>query len=193
LASLEHKVPVNACTLFELASVSKQFTGYAMACLITEGKVKLKDPIGKYLPELPPYGDTVTVEQLIYHTSGIQDWEDFLFYIGRQPSDVLNTPMILEMAKRSPDLLFKPGERFSYSNTNYDLLAYIIERVTGEKFAVSMKQKIFTPAGMTTAMIKKTDETLVLQKAFAYKPTAAGYQQAPDHLSAIGSTSVHAS
>jgi CubicO group peptidase (beta-lactamase class C family) len=193
MASLEHKVPVNASTLFELASVSKQFTGYAMACLIAEGKIKLKDPIGTYLPELPPYKDSVTVEQLIYHTSGIQDWDDILYYMGRQPGDVLTTPMIMDMAKRSPDLLFTPGERFSYSNTNYNLLAYIIERVTGQSFATCMKQKVFTAAGMTTAVVRDADETLVPQKAFAYKATATGFQQAPDHISAIGSTSVQAS
>jgi CubicO group peptidase (beta-lactamase class C family) len=193
MANLEHKVPIHASTLFELASVSKQFTGYAMACLIAEGKIKLKDPIGKYLPELPPYKDTVTVEHLIYHTSGIQDWDDILYYMGRQPGDVLTTPMILDMAKRSPELLFPPGERFSYSNTNYNLLAYIIERVTGQPFATWMKQNVFKPAGMTTAVVRDADETLVPQKAFAYKATATGFQQAPDHTTACGSSSMYAS
>ena len=146
IANLEHGVSINTSSLFELASVSKQFMGYAMACLIAEGKIKLKDPIGKYLPELPPYKDTVTIEQLIYHTSGIQDWDDIHYYMGRQPGDVLTTPMIFDMAKRSPELLFPPEERFSYSNTNYNLLAYIIERVTRQPLATWMKQNVFKPA-----------------------------------------------
>ena len=193
IANIEHKVPISPSSLFELASVSKQFTGYAIACLIAEGRVKLQDPIGKYLPELPSYKDTVTVEHLIYHTSGIQDWDDILYYMGKQPDEVLTTAMILEMAKRSPDLLFKPGEKFSYSNTNYNLLAFIIERVTGQGFSIWMKQKVFAPEGMKTAMIREADETLIPQKAFAYKATARGYEQSPDHVSAIGSTSVQAS
>src|SRR3546814_5653099 len=82
MANLEHKVPVTPETVFDVASVSKQFTGMAIAMLVEEGTISLKDDIRKYIPEMPQFDDTITVGHLVHHTSGLRDWPGTLALAG---------------------------------------------------------------------------------------------------------------
>ncbi len=134
LANMEESIPITSQSVFELASCSKQFTGLAVAMLIDRNKLSLEDDIRKFLPEMPDYGTKITIGHLVYHTSGIRN-TDALEMAGFTPEDIITLPMCVKFAANQKTLKFKPGERFNYSNTNYNLLAEIVARVTGQSFS----------------------------------------------------------
>src|SRR5215210_548472 len=117
LASVEHRVAITPSTVFDVASLSKQFTGLAVAVLVSEGKVKLSDDIRKYVPELPDFGRPITVEHLLRHTSGLRDWYATLSVAGWRPDDPITFGDILTLAYNQRALNFAPGDEYLYSNT----------------------------------------------------------------------------
>lgn len=123
MANLEYKIPITPETVFDIASVSKQFCGMAVSMLIEQGKITLQDDIRKYIPELPDFSHTITVDHLVHHTSGIRDWPATLALAGWRMDDVISFDQILTMAFNQQGLNFKPGDEYSYSNTGYNLLA----------------------------------------------------------------------
>src|ERR1051325_4837338 len=114
MADLEHNVAITPESVFYVGSVSKQFTAMMAALLIQQGKLSLEDGIRKYLPEIPDYGTPIIVRHLIYHTSGLRE-----YLTPTHPNEVIDNQRVLEITARQPDLLFTPGDRFSYSNTGY--------------------------------------------------------------------------
>src|SRR6186713_1663246 len=143
------RIPLNLTTLFELASVSKQFTAMAVMQLREQGKLSYEDPLLKYFPELPFHG--VTIRNLLTHTSGIPE---FLGWPGRavNPFDTsrinFNQDILEKLPKLYDSAAFPAGSEFSYSNTNYVLLALIVEKLSGMPFADYMRKYVFIPAGM---------------------------------------------
>lgn len=136
----------------ELASCSKQFTAIAVMQLIQNGKVKLNDPIVMYFPELPY--KTITIAQLLNHTSGIPDYMELIGNKGDTLHMYTNAEMIALMAKHKPKAAFKAGKTFEYSNTGYALLAELVARTSKMKFEDYMQKHLFLPAGMKhTAVI----------------------------------------
>ena len=135
MASLEHDVPITPETVFYAGSVSKQFTAMAAALAIQQGKLAYDDSIRKYLPELPAYADAIKVRHLLHHTSGLRDYNTLLSIAGRRDEDAWDNRVVLQMTARQTQLNFKPGDEYLYSNTGYTLLATIVERATGTKFA----------------------------------------------------------
>src|SRR5687767_15772612 len=133
-ANLEHRVPITPTTVFDVASVSKQFAGLAVAMLVTEGRVKLTDDIRKYLPELGDVGHPVTIDHLLHHTSGYRDWPGTLSLAGWRFDDVISFDQILRMAHNQRTLNFVPGAEYTYSNTGYNLLTEMVNRVSGKSF-----------------------------------------------------------
>lgn len=155
LANVELNVPVKPETLFESGSVGKQFTATAVMMLVEEGKIALDDKITKYFPDAPAAWREITVRNLLSHTSGIPD------YTGEDTSGnehVLNfrqdytEDQLVKMAEGLKPI-FKPGEKWSYSNTGYVLLGVLIHRVTGEFYGDFLQQRIFKPLGMTSTRI----------------------------------------
>ena len=147
-------IPLNINTRFELASVSKQFTAMAIMQLKEKGKLSYEDTLFKYFPELPFKG--VTIRHLLTHTSGIPDFMGW----GSRVDNVLDTSrvnfnkdIIAKLPLVSDSTLFAPGSVWSYSNTNYLLLARIIEKVSGMSFARYMRAYIFLPAGMKNTFV----------------------------------------
>ena len=118
----DRNISLKTNSIFEIASCSKQFTGLAIAMLIDRGKLALEDDIRKYIPEMPDYGSKITIANLVYHTSGIRN-TDLLEFTGFTPEDPITLDVCVKFACRQRSLNFKPGERFDYSNTNYNLLA----------------------------------------------------------------------
>jgi CubicO group peptidase (beta-lactamase class C family) len=110
LANIEHQVPITPSTVFDLASLSKQFTGLAVAMLAAEGKVKLSDDIRKYIPELPDFGRAITIAHPVHHTSGLRDWASALSVAGWRPDDPITFKQILTMAYNQRSLNFEPGQ-----------------------------------------------------------------------------------
>lgn len=145
LSNVELSVPASTQHIFEIGSISKQFTAYAVLMLFEQGKVELHAPVGRYLPDLPPAWARPTLHQLLGHISGLPDLEDAFGYgVYRE------TPSDADFLKRLLDLPieFEPGKKWSYSNTNYWLLARVIERASGQTYAQFMQERIFTPLGM---------------------------------------------
>ena len=121
LASVEHHIPITPSTRFELASVSKPFTAFAVLLLEQAGKLSLDDDIQLHLPELPDYRSPITVRDLLQHTSGLSDWVRIYPYAGLRASDQIKLEDLSAMVKRQRMLEFEPGTKWSYSNTNYAL------------------------------------------------------------------------
>ena len=109
LASLEYKVPITASTVFDVASLAKQFTGLAVAVLVGQGKIALDADVRTYLPEFPDLGHRITINNLLHHTSGLRDWPSTLSVAGWRLDDVITTDQILSMAYRQRSLNFLPG------------------------------------------------------------------------------------
>jgi CubicO group peptidase (beta-lactamase class C family) len=147
LANYDTREPLNDSTLFELASVSKQFTAMGIMMLKERGKLSLEDDVRKYIPELPY--DGMTIRHFLTHTSGIPDYMELATNIKWDPNHIVfNNDVIAMFAKHKPAVLFKPGEKWEYSNTAYALLASIVGRVSGKPYGVFLKENIFQPLGM---------------------------------------------
>ena len=148
----EDKLPITEDTIFQLASISKTFTGTAVMLLVRQGKLSLEDRITKYFPELTAY-EGVTVRHLLNHTSGIPDYfddADWFIDIWKEEKRVPGNDEILRFLRETKAKpYFAPGEGLHYSNTGYNLLALLVERLSGVPYEEFLQRNIFEPAGMT--------------------------------------------
>jgi len=191
-ADLEHGIPITSGTVFDIAPVSKQFAGMAVAMLVEDGKVSLDDDIGKHLPEVPDFGHTITVRHLVHHTSGLRDWPGTLAFGGRRFEDVIAFHDILEMVKRQEDLNFEPGAEYSYSNTGYNLLAEMVSRVEGLSFREWTDRNIFQPLEMENTHFHDDHREVVKNRACSYSPDGrGGFVKITNNLTAMGSSSLY--
>lgn len=188
LADLEHSVPNTHDTVFEAGSVSKQFTAAATLLLVEEGKVKLDDDIRKYLPEMPDYGKPVTIDHLMNHTSGLRDWGVVAGVTGwPRGTRAYTNDDALRIAVAQRSLNYLPGSEYSYTNTGYNLLAVIVERVTGQSLAAFTKARLFEPLGMTNTSWRDDFQRVVKNRALAYRPAGSGrYEEDRPFESAYG-------
>ena len=189
LASLEDNIPLKSNSVFELASCSKQFTGLAVAMLIDKGLLSLDDDIRKYIPEMPDYGKTITIANLVYHSSGIRSTDD-LEFAGFTAEDIITLPICINFAVAQKQLKFMPGERYHYSNTNYNLLAEIIARVTKQSFSSWVQENIFMPLGMKSTFFKTEPGQVYRNKVLCYKGVQTGFQQKQNNWAATGASAV---
>jgi len=167
LANLDHDVPVTPDTVFELASVTKQFTAAAIMKLVEEGKVQLDDPILWHLPQGPATWKAMTVRHLLTHTAGLPGLEEN--FKALWPGGVrldYSTAQLFNAATKDA-LSFPAGERFQYSDVGYFLLGMIIEHVSGQRYADFLDERFFRPLGMTS--------TSVIDQWKIVKHRAAGY------------------
>lgn len=193
MANLEHDIPITTSTVFDIASVSKQFTGFAISSLIQEGKISDQDDIRKYLPLVPNFGKTITICHLIHHTSGLRDWPEALGLAGWRPDDVWSNEDILRMVEHQKELDFEPGTRYSYSNTGYNLLAAIVEKVSGKTFVQYINDNIFIKLKMESSIIPENQTTIIKYRASSYVWSENKYIQCSDLLTAYGSSSMYTS
>ncbi len=142
LANLELGVPMQPDMVFEIASVTKQFTAAAILLLQERGKLSVNDEITKYLPDYPTHGQKITIDHLLGHSSGIPE----LVWWPRRQED-MKVQQIIDLFKEKP-LDFRPGEKLSYSNSGYILLGAIIEKASGKSYEDFVEQEIFAPLGM---------------------------------------------
>jgi len=146
LADLATKTPDTTTTRFDIASVSKQFTATAILMLQRDGKLKLGDPIGKYVDGLPAWGETVTLDQLMHHTSRIPDYWVELGKVGIGFSQTATQQTTLDAIRREKKL--DPGTGYEYSNSNYVLLAEVVGNASGTPLPQFLADRIFTPLGL---------------------------------------------
>ncbi|MCH8289501.1 beta-lactamase family protein [Candidatus Poribacteria bacterium] len=192
MANLEYDIPITPSTIFDIASVSKQFAGFAIATLFHGGELSLDDDIRKYLPDLPGFGNTITIRHLVHHTSGLRDWVQSMVIAGIQMDDVISFKHILKMVRHQKELNFQPGEEYLYSNTGYNLLVEIVETITGSSFREWTDAHIFKPLGMTNTHFHDDHEMIVKNRAYSYEPVeSGGFKNAVNNLTALGSSSLY--
>lgn len=141
LASLEYKVPNTTETIFNLASISKQFTAMGILLLEQQGKLSFDDDIRKYLTELPDFCETITIRHMLQHTSGLRGFHGLLALAGWRGAEHRDNDDLYRLMLQQRDLNFKPRQEYLYSNTNYMLMLNVIEKITGEKFTDWMKKR----------------------------------------------------
>ena len=151
LADIENGLPITTDSIFHLGSVGKQFTALGVMILAEQGLVNYDDPIGQYIPELAWMDEGVTIRSLLYHTSGVLGYDDSddIYNALVASSDAPTNEDLLSVLAEQGGMLTDPGEVYSYSNTGYEILGSLIERVSGKKYAAFMDENIFSPLGMT--------------------------------------------
>jgi CubicO group peptidase (beta-lactamase class C family) len=189
-ADLEHDIPITPSTVFDIASVSKQFCGLAVAMLIKEGKLSLDDDVHKHLPWVPDFKKKITIDHLLHHTSGIRDWPGTLALAGWSFEDVLSFEHILKMVRHQRELNFAPGSRHMYSNTGYNLLAAVVQEVTGKTFRQWTEENIFDPLGMKDTHFQDDHDEVVKNRARSYRRRGSGFRCVGNQLTAVGSSSL---
>ncbi len=191
-ANLEYDIPITTTTIFDIASVSKQFAAFAIVTLSHEGKFSLDDDIRTYLLDLPDFGHTITIRHLLHHTSGLRDWVQSLVIAGVGMEDVISFRHILKMTRHQNALNFEPGSEFLYSNTGYNLLAEIVETVTGDSFREWTDTNIFKPLAMTDSHFHDDHQMILKNRADSYQAAEnGGFKHAVNNTTALGSSSLY--
>jgi len=164
MADLEQKIPITPQSIFYMCSLTKQFTGYSIALLVGQGKIKPDDDIHVYLPWMPGFGEKITVSNLLHHTSGIRDDISLAAIAGLSLDGMLTQDAALQLLKKQRALNFEPGEKFSYSNSNYILLAEIVKKVSGQTFRAFVDSAIFKPLSMTDSRVIDDNQEIVANR-----------------------------
>lgn len=176
--NLEYDIPFNDSTIFGLASVTKQFTSACIGILENQGKLSVNDDVRKYIPELSIYSDTIRIKHLLNHTSGIRNHNVLLDLKGFDyEHQGYTNKMVQELMFKQNGVNDLPGEKMLYSNTNYVLLALIVERVSKMKLHEFAKQELFDPLKMTSTFYKSNLEEVIKNRAYSYYKSNEIYQQ----------------
>jgi len=150
MANLEFDIPMEVDDVFRIGSITKQFTAVAILQLMEHGKLNLQDNIIRFIPDYPTQGYKITIEHLLTHTSGIQSYTAMEDYMERMTLDLKPAEMI-DYFKNQP-MKFEPGTKWEYSNSNYFLLGYIIEIITGKTYPDYVEENFFKPLGMNNSL-----------------------------------------
>ncbi|MGB6987240.1 MAG: serine hydrolase domain-containing protein [Candidatus Aquilonibacter sp.] len=174
MADLERDVHITPESVFEVGSTSKQFAAAAIALLVHDGKLSFSDDVRRYIPELPVYGKPITLNELMWHTSGLRDYTDLLELAGYGLEQATTDEQALALIVRQKSLEFPSGTRYEYSNTNYFLLSVIVKRVSGQTLAAFVQRRIFAPLGMMHTLYRTDYAMLIPNRAMGYAPAAGG-------------------
>jgi CubicO group peptidase (beta-lactamase class C family) len=178
MADLEHHVALTKDSVFEPGSITKQFTAAAVLLLAEDGKISIDDPVRKYLPELPEYESPITIRHLLNHTSGLRDWGSVLAVSGWPRFTRTNSNAnVLDIAARQRSLNYAPGAAYSYTNTGYNLLAILVERVSGKTLPAFTRERIFVPLGMTSTQWRDDYRRIVPNRAIGYTQSDGAIRQ----------------
>jgi CubicO group peptidase (beta-lactamase class C family) len=174
-ANLEWDVANTPSTKFRLGSITKQFTAASILLLEERGKLSINDPLKKYLPDEPAAWDKVTIFHLLTHTSGVADFTRLPDYPKIEP--FATTPAKLIALVRDKPMDFEPGEKWSYDNSGYVLLTYVIGKVTGESYEKFVRENLFAPLAMTDSGFD-SNSAIIPRRAAGYSPGRGGVENA---------------
>jgi len=196
LANLEESAPITTKSVFDIASVSKQFTAASIVLLEKQGKLRLDDDIRKYIPELPDYssqgGKRISILHLLNHTSGLRDYGNLFPMAGIDDDDVTTDDDSLGIILRQKALNFTPGSEWQYSGSGYALLSLIVKRVSGKGLKEFAAENIFQPLGMTHTQQRDDHTFLIPHRVQAYSPTEnGGYRLNVSYAEETGDGMVH--
>ena len=191
LANLEHQIRITPKTDFYIASTSKQFTAASIALLAEAGRLDLNSPVRRYVPELPAYADSVTVLDLVHHTSGIRDYLTLWGQAGKSFGNDIGEDEALSSIVRQKALDFKPGTRWSYSNSGYFLLSVIVRRVTGKSLRQFSDSALFKPLGMNSTHFHDDRMMVIPNRAEGYEPKGTGWAEHRTGFALVGDGGLH--
>ncbi|QHW35520.1 beta-lactamase family protein (plasmid) [Paenibacillus rhizovicinus] len=188
-ASLEYEHPITPSTIFHVASISKQFTAFAIAMLAVEGKLSLEDDIRRYVSGLPDFGEALTFSHLIHHTSGLRDQWELMKLAGWRLDDVRTQDDVMTLIRHQKALNFKPGDEIQYCNSGYTLLAEAVKTASGRTLDEYLNEKAFRPLGMNNTHFHSDHRRIVPNRAYAYTPVeSGGYRRYDIQYATIGGT-----
>jgi CubicO group peptidase (beta-lactamase class C family) len=194
MANLNDDVTITPETVFHVASMSKQFTAASILLLQEQGKLSLDDDVHQYIPELPDFGQRITLREMMHHTSGLRDQWALLGLAGwRYSQDLITDDDVMSVLVHQKALNFKPGEKYMYSNTGFTLLAIIVKRVSGMSFRDFTNKNIFLPLGMTHTHFRDDHEEVIKHDALGYEQAAPDkpYRMNLTNFDTAGATSLH--
>ncbi|HLE68652.1 MAG TPA: serine hydrolase domain-containing protein, partial [Vicinamibacteria bacterium] len=175
LADLEQGIPIEPDMVFRIGSVTKQFTAAAILLLEEEGKLSVEDDLRKHLPDYPTSGRTITIAQLLTHTSGIRSYTDMPDF-GKRMREDMSVEEIIALFRDEP-LGFEPGEKYAYNNSGYVLLGAIIEKASGKTYEAYLREKIFGPLGMSQTYYGSSSR-IIPKRAQGYDGVNAEFENA---------------
>ncbi len=173
MANLEYDIKMTPDNIFQIGSITKQFTAVAILQLVEQGKINLDDDITKFIKDYPTHGHTITIEHLLTHTSGIKSYTSINNWIPEKIRVDSTPEQVIEYFKNEP-MDFKPGEQYSYNNSGYFLLGYIIEKITGKPYGEYIEESIFKPLNMQDSSYGSI-EKIIKNKAAGYEKRKEGY------------------
>jgi CubicO group peptidase (beta-lactamase class C family) len=178
IANLDYDIKITPETVFDIGSVSKQFTAACIVLLENEGKLSLDDDIRKYVPEISEFDEgKITIRNLLHHTSGLRDYLGLMYLSGISYDDTFTEETGLDILARQDELNFIPGSEFLYSNSGYLTLAIIIRRVSGESIGSFAQKNIFTPLEMKNTFIYEDGAKVVKNRAIGYSKDGDEYKR----------------
>src|SRR5580692_5994168 len=192
LADLAPRTPATPATNYRLASMTKEFTATAVLLLAQERRLSLDDVLTRWLPHLPPVADTITIRELLTHTSGVLDYEELMAKDTQVPLHDTDVLHLLEAQNRT---YFPPGSAYRYSDSGYALLALIVARVSGGDFASFLRQRIFLPLGMRNTVAYEAGISSVADRAYGYSQEGGTWVRTDQSLtsSVLGDGGVYSS
>jgi CubicO group peptidase (beta-lactamase class C family) len=191
MANLTYDVPMTENTLHNIGSTSKHFLTLGLLLLQEEGKLSLDDDVREYIPELPEFEHTVTLRNLITHTSGYREFINLMVMTGRNISSNLDIDKIIDIVQRQPELQNIPGSEFNYNNTGYALMTEVIKRVTDTPFDEWMKDNLFEPLEMKHTLVRTRSDQIVTNRSTGYSYGSNGYEEVTDLGGAAGAGGIH--
>jgi CubicO group peptidase (beta-lactamase class C family) len=169
---LRSDLPIDARTNFRLASDTKQFTAMAVMLLVRDGKLRYDESLTEIFPTFPAYGRSITIRNLLNHTSGLVDYEDVMDkkYAGLSWEQIpqIHDAGVLALMEQQTGTQFPPGSNWKYSNSGYCVLAMVVERVSGMPFAEFLRRRIFQPLGMRNTVAYEYGKNQVTNRAYGY-------------------------
>jgi len=195
LANIEENVAITPQSVFDIGSTSKQFTAASILLLEKQGKLSATDDVRKYIPELPSYGQKITILHLLNHTSGLRDYLSLMKLAGINTDSVTTDADALALITRQKALNFAPGSDFLYSNTGFFLLSVIVQRVSGKTLREFAGENIFAPLEMTHTQYRDNHAALIANRALAYeeRENKDGYTLDVSYFEQTGDGAVHTS
>lgn len=165
LADLKTKVLIESKTNFRLASITKQFTALSILLLEQEGKLSLQDTLTKFFPDFPEYGNKIAIKNILQHTSGLLDYEDFVY---KTDTVQLKDKDVLTILIDQDSTYFTSGSKHQYSNSGYAVLAMLVENISGLSYANYLEKYIFTPLEMDNSVAYENGISKISNRSFGY-------------------------
>ncbi|WP_069131686.1 serine hydrolase [Rhodohalobacter halophilus] len=187
IANLDYGIEISDSTRFYMASVSKHVTASAAQLLIIRGELDEHAPVGEYVEEWPEWASEVRVHHLFNHTSGLPDIYGLMRIGGMDINDVMDLEDYIEVIKKGEELMFEPGSDYSYTNSGYSLLAYLVEEISGLSFPEFVHEEFFEPFGMNASHFHNDRTLIIPNRAISYQVSGGNIRRSyPGNFQGVG-------